>query len=166
MLLAIVISLQGCASPQRAWEARKYDPRVKITALHDEFKKITIYSTEDLSGSKLQYLGLRAIKSDGTNLTAYQIYAVSSYSGAWRFYESAFDSNGIALAMTKIARKVNDCGRYDCYFSEHIGIVVSRAYLEKASLLSEIRFKLSGTGGDDIFNLQGIYIKEFLESIP
>lgn len=163
-ILLIEIIFSGCASPTRALELRDSSSKIRISSKYDEFKKITTFSGEDTSGSKSQHLSLRAIKADGTNQVLYQVYAMSSYTDQWRFYESAWDTNGTSLELIKISRQVGNCNRYDCGHMEHIGINVSRAYLERASS-SEFRFKLSGRGGEDIFTMPGFYIKDFLDAV-
>jgi hypothetical protein len=135
----------------------------KIQAKYDEFKKLTNYTGPNVaSGSDAVFL--RAAKLD-SGLITIQIYVSDYYEGEWRFYNSAWDSDGNRLNVTLISRKVGSCGRYGgCSHYEDVGINITREYLE-ARRASGIRFKLSGRGGDEIFALPGPYISAFLDAV-
>ena len=83
------------------------------------------------------------------------------YGGDWRFYNSAYDSNGNSLDTTKISQDVGSCSTSGCSHFEHLGLNVTREYLEK-NQDSGIRFKVSGKAGEEVFSIPSAYIKAFL----
>ena len=112
----------------------------------------------------LDYLFIRAWKYDNNPNISYQIYVKDRYGDNWRYYEHAYDSDGSKIDTTLISRDVSSCSQYGCAFDEHIGLNVSKAYLESHKETG-IRFKISGTGGEEIFFIPGTYIKAFLEVV-
>jgi hypothetical protein len=165
--LAFSVTLTGCAIPEPVnWN----DPNTVSTRTvinHDDFKKVTNYRGPDIaSGFTALYtaLFLRAWKNDKTGDVQYQIYDREWYSGDWRFYDTAYDSNGNKLDVTVIDRKVNECERSKCYYHEDLGLNVSRDYLEK-SRESGVKFKVSGKGGEAVEFLPPGYIQGFLSTI-
>ncbi len=99
------------------------------------------------------------------NLTRYQIYVGDAYDGTWRFYHAAYDSDGNPLDTTLIARKVGYCSMHGCSKSEHVGVNVTRDYLDTHAT-SGVQFTLSGKAGNAVFFIPGGYIKGFLAAVP
>ncbi|MDO8723949.1 MAG: hypothetical protein Q7J31_17230 [Syntrophales bacterium] len=132
-----------------------------ISVEHDDFKKITSYTGPNV-GEKPDRLFIRAWKSDATGSIDYQIYVMDSYFYAWRFYDSAYDSNGNSLKTTLISRKFyHDFAKVGIY-EEDLGLEVTREYLEK-NQESGIRFQISGKAGKkEVFSIPPAYIKAFL----
>jgi hypothetical protein len=144
-------------------DAPQVDLRSTIQVKYDEFKKLTKYEGSNVaSGSDVVFL--RAWKPDKSSII-FQIYVMDYYDGEWRFYHSAWDSDGTSLDTTQISRDVGSCSRYSgCSHYEHMGINVTRDYLEKHRR-SGIRFKLSGKAGEEIFSIPAAHIDAFLEIV-
>lgn len=132
-----------------------------ISVQHDDFKKVTNYQGPNASSNFFGTLFIRAWKTDATESIRYQIYVMDYYDGDWRFYNSAYDSNGNNLDTTLISRDVGSCSRYGCSHYEHLGLNVTREYLEN-NQESGIRFKVSGKAGEEVFFIPPAYIKAFL----
>ncbi|WP_162860593.1 hypothetical protein [Pseudothauera hydrothermalis] len=162
VFVATAIALSACIAPA---------PRVNlndsqavagaISVQRDDFKKVTKYEGPNAADNVFDKLFIRAWKIDGTEDVGYQIYVMDYYNGDWRFYNSAYDSNGNSLKTTLISRDVGSCNRYGCSHYEHVGLNVSREYLAK-NQDSSIRFKISGKAGEEVFFIPGAYIKAFL----
>lgn len=144
--------------PARA-EELQYGARIEVT--YDEFKKVTAIEGSQLK-DKDALIFLRAWKSD-TESTKFQLYVVDSYGGKWRFYADAWDSDGKKMPVTLINREVENCSRYGCVYTEHVGIEVKRDYLQ-TRLTSGIRLKISGNGGEVVISVPASYIAAFLEA--
>jgi hypothetical protein len=150
------------ASP-KAPDTRQADLRATIEVKYDEFKKVTNYTGANVA-SDPDRVFLRAWKPDGSSAT-FQIYVMDFYSGQWRFYNSVLDSNGTKLDLTLISRDIGSCSRQaECTRYEHVGINITRAYLEKHRQ-SGIRFKLSGLAGEEVFSVPAAHINAFLEVV-
>mgnify|MGYP003594130486 FL=1 len=163
-LAATAFALSACVAP--APRLNVSDPQVVSSAIsvqRDDFKKTTNYIGPNASPNTLDQVFLRAWKADATGSISYQIYVMDYYDGDWRFYNSAYDSNGNSLDTTLISRDVGSCSRYGCWHEEHLGLNVSRAYLEK-NQDSGIRFKVSGKAGEKVFFIPAGYIKAFLSA--
>ncbi len=160
-LMAITCALSACVTTPRLDTSDPQAVSSAISVQRDDFKKITNYKGPNASPNIFDRLFLRAWKTDETGSINYQIYVMDYYDGDWRFYNSAYDSNGNRLDTTIISRDVGSCSRYGCSHYEHLGLNVSREYLEK-NQESGIRFKLSGKAGEEVFFIAGGYIKAFL----
>lgn len=137
------------------------DLRSTIKVSYDEFKKLTKYEGSNVAtGSDVVFL--RAWRPDKSPMII-QIYVMDYYHGEWRFYHSAWDSDGVKLDTTQISRDVGRCSRYSgCSHYEHLGLNVTREYLEKHRRTG-IRFKLSGKAGEEVFSIPAAHIDDFLE---
>lgn len=134
-----------------------------MTKSFDDFKKITSFKGQQLdSGDSTVFL--RSWKlADGK--LSHQVYVADTYYGGWRFYQSATDSDGKDLEFTSINRSVGTCGRYTgCSHNEHVGISVSKAYLESKKTTG-MRFRVYGKGGQETFTLPGDYIADYLNEV-
>ncbi|WP_156895672.1 hypothetical protein [Massilia putida] len=135
---------------------------------HDDFKKNTTYKGMDASVSPSPYrsLFLRAWKDDSDKDARYQIYVADSYGKEWRFYNSAYDSNGKKLELISISRDVDSCDAYGCNYYEHLALNVDRAYL-LVNQDAGVKFKISGKvqGEDRVLFLPPAFIKGFLMSV-
>ena len=152
--------LSACAS-MLAPDVNPSDPQAVARAIsikRDEFKKVTNYTGPDAANFP-DSVFIRAWKPDNGRIS-YQIYVRDQYEGDWRYYDSAHDANGNRLVTTLIDREVLTCHR-GCTLWEHLGINVSREYLEKQQHQG-IRFKISGKAGEEIFFIPPAYIKAFL----
>lgn len=137
-------------------------PTVKVTK--DNFKKLTKYEGAELNYGELRSMFLRQSKIDGVMNHSYQFYFVDNYDGGWRFYDSAYDSNGNRLDAISIDRSVGSCSKYfGCSHWEHVGVSVSREYLQKNSD-TDFQIKISGRGGEVIFNVPADYVRYFLDA--
>lgn len=137
-------------------------PAVKVTK--DSFKKLTKYQGAELNYGELRSMFLRLSKIDGVMDHSYQFYFVDNYDGGWRFYDSAHDSNGNKLDAISIDRSVGSCSKYSgCSHWEHVGVSVSHEYLQKNSN-TDFKIKISGRGGEIIFNVPADYVRHFLNA--
>lgn len=162
----LALSLTGCVTqPPRKTLLTAEDTAAAVQVSRDDFKKVTRFDGTDIADGTTDILFIRAWKADGMP-TKYQVYVADFYTGEWRFYESAYDSDGTNLDVTLIDRKVGSCSRYgSCSHHEHMGINVSREYLEKKSD-SGMSFQISGRGGQAVFFVPGFHIKGFLARTP
>ncbi len=157
---------QSPPPPQTESERKQLEISNKITKKFDDFKKITNFEGPVESNGQCDSVFLRAWKADGEKEATYQIYVMDYYSGEWRFYSHAFDEDGNPLDFTQISRDVGSCSRYGgCSHYEHVGINVTRKYLEKRAERG-VRFKVSGKAGEEICSLSSPYIKAMLAAIP
>lgn len=163
--VAVALLLAACASSppvaQKQVSLKQYVIE-STTVQRDEFKKQLIYRGPNTFRSGYIQVFIRAWKFEKDNSTRYQIYVSDYYDTAWRFYNSAYDSNGNQLDMTPISKEVIGCSRYSgCTYNETVGINVTKDYLQN-NLESGIRFQISGKAGDNVFYVPGNYIKGFL----
>jgi hypothetical protein len=124
--------------------------------------KVTKYEGPNTATDGNDNVFLRAIKPDGAK-AEYLIYVADyyTYTNNWRFYHSAYDSNGNSLKVNVILREVKSCNSTWCSYIEHLGLDVSRDYLEK-NQETGIRFKIVGKAGEEVFFIPSGYIKAFL----
>ena len=148
-------------------EPPQVDLRSTIKVSYDEFEKLTEYEGANVSTGSDVVL-LRAWKPDKSPMII-QIYVMDYYHyeywdhDEWRFYHSAWDSDGVKLDTTQIAQKIGSCNRYSgCSHYEYLGLNVTRDYLEKHRRTG-IRFKLSGKAGEEVFSIPAAHIEAFLE---
>lgn len=95
------------------------------------------------------------------NTVVYGIYVKDSYTKAWRYYDTAYDSDGTKFKAVSSGRDVS-CGRFCTYF-ENFTIPITRDYLKKYAATG-IKMKISGRGpGEEVFNLPPGYIQGFLK---
>lgn len=145
-----------------------------VTEIYDEFKKITSYSgvmlkvkgdktdMTDLYDLIKSYSLIRAWKFSDNSI-AYQFYISSVFRGDWRFYNSTWDSNGNSLDTTQINRDVSCNG--GCTFFETVGANITREYLQNVKDTG-IKLKISGSAGEEIFQIPADYIKAILAAVP
>jgi hypothetical protein len=186
LLVMMVFVLSACNPPRVKPSAKAPTPSLNVNdpqavsraikVNRDDFKKITRYvgpyavgGTLLLGGKEVSRGGdvvfLRAWKTDSIGSINYQIYVMDKYNGHWRFYDSAYDSNGNGLNTTLIDREVGSCsGSGSCSHAETLGLNVTREYLEK-NQESGIRFQVSGKAGKEVFFIPGGYIKGFLSAV-
>lgn len=166
-LLPIAL-LTACMTPApapAAWHPLTDSAQVAAATrvTHDDYKKATAFVGANASENNSLYL--RGWRDDRTKALDLQIYATSFYSGEWRFYGEAYDSDGSKLDFISIDKKVDSCGSArGCYYEEAVGLNVSRAYLE-AHKETGIRYKVSGKVGEFTGFLPAAYVKGFLASV-
>lgn len=166
-LIAATIAMAGCVSmPQAKRPADATEYAAAVTVERDNFKKHTRYVSFN-DGRGFDTLFLRAYKYDDPKMPSlYQIYVADYYDGDWRFYNTAYDSNGKRMDFVQISRDVGACGRYSgCSKTEHLALTVDRAYLESGANTG-IQFQVSGKAGSEVFNLTGPAIAGFLKAVP
>jgi hypothetical protein len=166
MAIVSTIVLSACVAPAVAPAPRLNlnDSQAVAGAIsvhHDDFKKVTNYEGPNASAEMGDSLFIRAWKADAIGSVNYQIYVRDYYDDDWRFYDSAYDSNGNSLDTTQISQDVGYCRAYSCTHYEHLGLNVTREYLER-NQENGIRFKVSGKAGEEVFFIPSAYIKAFL----
>lgn len=162
-ILFVLFTLSACGIlPKVDWNKPiETSSRVKIE--RDEFKKVITFTGPDIAGF-FDAVYIRAWKFINTSNFEYQIYVMDQYDGDWRFYNSAYDSSGNRLDTLLISREVGSCSTYSCSHYEHIGINVSKEYLDN-HLSNGIKFKVSGNAGEQVFYIPGAYIEGFLSKV-
>lgn len=150
-------------APKAKVEPPSVDLRSTIKVSYDEFEKLTRYEGSNVATGYGDVVLLRAWKPDKSSMF-YQIYVIDYYVGEWRFYYSAWDSNGMELDTTQISRDVGDCGRRGCSLYECLGFNIKREYLEKHRRTG-VHFKLSGQAGEEVFSIPAAHIDAFLEVV-
>lgn len=168
MLITGIFILAGCAEPGPSITPR---PKINwndvqsiastIDVQRDDLKKITSFKGPNSGKGILDTVLLRAWKSDEGGGFSYQIYVIDYYHGDWHFYDKASDSQGNILNITLNSRDVSSCDYYTCAHYEHLGMNVSREYLEK-NQENDIVLTISGKGGKETFIIPSTYIKAFL----
>jgi hypothetical protein len=162
-IVLIAAVLAGCASAPQRPPINVNDPtqmQALTTVERDNFKKQTNYTGFTFISGEVDRIFLRATKFDSGAPSFYQIYVVDTYGDQWRFYSTAHDNTGARLDTVSIARDV-DCRRYGCDYHEHVGITVSRAYLEAATAKG-LHIQVSGRAGQVQFAVSPGYIAGFL----
>lgn len=134
----------------------------KIKRTYDEFRKQNEYTGEDVLDGFGEVF-LRCIKPDNGE-PIFQIYVADIYQGPWRFYRTTWDSDGAKLDTVEITRNVVSCGGWECYRNEEVAISITRDYLEQHRT-KNIRFKLSGPGGEYVFTVPAAHIDAFLDVV-
>lgn len=155
-------SLASCKTlPTHDWTRPQYTAE-RVLVQNDEFKKVVNFTGPNCAADPSDSVFLRAWKNRDGEIT-YQVYVRHMYTGSWRFYDSAWDSNGSRLDVTVISRDVRSCAGGTCSHDEHIGINVSQRYLDHAAMApAGMVFKIDGKGGEHIFNVPPAYIEGFL----
>lgn len=160
-----LLFITGCVTTPIDWNNQQQFARAEGTKVeHDNLKNITMFSGPYYKVSYDNFIYLRAWKNDISSETTYQIYVRAGYYGDWRNYNSAYDSNGNQMDFQYISKDVDVCSgtSSQCNHVEHVGINVTRSYLEK-HIKSGLSFKVSGTTpGEQIYMLPGGYIDSFL----
>ena len=162
VLLIVTLLVSACASykPNTNPEnSQAVSSAIKVQ--RDSFEKITSYIGPNASDFPNSVF-IRVRKPD-EGRTSYQIYVRDQYEGDWRYYDSAHDQDGTGLDTTVIDRQVVTCNR-GCVLWEHLGINVSRAYLENFQERG-IRFKISGKRGQNIYFIPPAYISAVLSAV-
>jgi hypothetical protein len=164
-IVATVLMLSACVAPGPKININdSQSVASSVTVQRDDFKKLIRYTGPNAAKDDGDVLYLRAWKTEKTGEILYQIYIADYYSGEWRFYNSAYDSNGERLETTLISRDVDRCSKYGCSYTEHLGLNITKEYLEK-NKGSGINFKLSGKAGEAIFFIPGTYVQAFLSVV-
>ena len=164
--LSLILIISGCTNTQyQKTSIDWYNPIETInrtTVERDDFKKMVRYKAPNLSNNS-EALFLRAWESDNSNQTLFQVYIRDAFYGQWRFYDSAYDSDGNELKLTSISKVVGSCV-YGCILSESVGININE-YSISNYLKSGLTLKLYGSGGSEIFTIPAAYIQGFLTAI-
>jgi hypothetical protein len=160
----VAFFLSACVSVPRVDLNDPQTVSKNVEVHRDEFTKQTQFIGPYLTAGRDGFVTLRALKSD-SGPAVYQIYVSASYDGEWRYYDSAYDSNGTELETTVIDRKVSSCAQSYCNFVETLGIKVSRNYLKENQNLQGVRFKIMGKRGEAIFYISAQYIGGFLAAV-
>lgn len=177
-LAASIILLSGCMSssyiPSSPAAPRlphvdlnnAQDVKRSVTVKRDDFKKTTNYHSPEIGYNGTSTF-LRSWKNDKDADATYQIYVTTVYDDEWRFYDTAYDSNGNRLDVLVIDRDVlkGSCSQYGCAHTEDVAFNVSKEYLEK-NIQNGITFKLNGrtAKAEIIQSIPGAFIEGFLSA--
>lgn len=179
LALAIAAALSGCApmptttsviQPPKPIVLSAADVEQGTSVQQDDFKKLKTYRGPNLEKGD-DILVLRAHESKkGGNIT-YQIYVRDNYLSltSWRFYDEAYDSEGNNLKLEKIDSQFHRCteliGQKYCEYTEHFGMTLTRAYLEKYKGTG-ISFQVSSKDGSKVVRkISAAYIEGFLAKV-
>lgn len=144
-----------------------------VTESYDVFKKMTSYIGVTILSETGEKAGFWDLRSKWTirafkilDSFRYQIYMSSVYVSwtSWRYYDAVYDLNGNSLPTTTISSDVG-CQSFSCTYREDVGANVTREYLTSVQDTG-IKLKISGTGGEEIFQIPADYIKSFLAAVP
>jgi hypothetical protein len=160
-LILVGALLAGCGTPitttPQAASANTtitVDPYTKTTKAQGDWLGI---------GKAHGNVSVRSFTIDGK--TTYQIYLLHwrTYSQSWAFLDRAYDIAGTKLDTMVIGREVPR-QHSNPTIEEHIGINVSREYLESTPIEGRA-IKVIGTHGEVPFTLPKWYIEGFLAAV-
>lgn len=157
--------MSGCTAldkPVTLTDPQAIASRVKVK--YDEFKKVTTIEGPNCARRYGDVLFLRGWKY-ASGEEVYQIYLADNYRGQWRFYDSAYDLDGHKFKVTQISRDVETCAGLDCEFTEHVGLIVTKEYLQQHMTSVGISFKIYGKAGEETFDIPAAYVQAFVASI-
>ena len=163
--LSAVALLSACVAITQ--KLNVYDTQAVANAVsvkRDGFQKTVDYNGPNIAPGVGGILKIRAWKFEKTSEVEFQIYVADYYDGKWRFYDSAYDSNGERLDVVLISRNVDSCRRYGCSYTEHVGLNITKEYLER-NKNSGINFKLTGKAGEAVFLIPGTYVQAILSVV-
>lgn len=164
-LLGLAVLLTGCLATTPKLNLNDSQAIASaISVRTDSFKKQVNFSGPNVAKDETDDLHIRAWKFEKTGDISYQIYIADYYYGDWRFYDAAYDSNGDRFDTTKISREVGSCNKYGCSHVEHLGLNVSKQYLEK-NASTGISFKVSGKAGEQVFYIPSAYVQAILQVV-
>lgn len=141
---------------------------------NDNFKKMVTYTGPILSmdGAKdrkdwkgKSEIGLVALllnKHELTNQNIYNIIVDMSYLGAWRNYETAYDSEGNILSVQLDRRLVDSSSKLYSLRTETVLLSVTRQYLE-AHQDTGVRFQVRNRGERPVKDIYGNYVNLYFE---
>ncbi len=139
LLVAASILFSGCTTQPKIDWSNPTETQNRVQVEYDDFEKTIKYRGPNV-GNSHDTVFIRAWGDLKNNSFTYQIYVSVYYLGDWRFYRTAYDSDGNNLDTTLILRDVERCRHYGCWLYEHVGLNISREYLENYSA-SGVRFK-------------------------
>ncbi len=141
---------------------------------NDNFKKMVTYTGPILSmdGAKdrkdwkgKSEIGLVALllnKHELTNQNIYNIIVDMSYLGAWRNYETAYDSEGNIFSVQLDRRLVDSSSKLYPLRTETVLLSVTRQYLE-AHQDTGVRFQVRNRGERPVKDIYGNYVNLYFE---
>lgn len=159
---SVILSLMAILFTATVGLAQKSFDQVSVD--YDSFRKVTSYVGPQYDVSQNTAAIIRAWKQDGEKSRRYQVYVLSTYTGDWRFYNQAYDSDGRKLEIIHISQKPSNCSRYGCLLEEHVGLTVDEGYLRRAAN-SGIKVKIYGQAGNTEVAIPGSYVAHFLAAI-
>lgn len=162
---ALIVGLTSCASPTIPEPKLDLSDASAIAAAfsveHDDFKKGTRIRGPNATSSVGDSVLIRGWKVDKDQHIDFQIYVAIYYIGKWRYFDSAYDSDGTRFEVTVISRDVHSCGVPGCSHTEHLGLRLPQTYLEQHRE-SGITFQVSGKLGDVVYTIPGPYVQAAL----
>ena len=134
-------------------EAKKYDNKVYTFKVEDDrFSNTLSYAglrewIIPFGGTSRNWMLRTWIDKESRNVT-HQLYLEISYSGSWRFYQSANDDEARSLPVVSIKRSVGSCFA-GCSFDEVMGVEVTDELL-RAKALTGFQIKVFAKSGDSL----------------
>lgn len=160
---AAALLISACTAPVKTDIHSSHSVAAATSSSRDDFKKLVSFSGPNAARDLGDRVFIRAWKHDAQSQTFYQIYIADYYDGPWRFYTETYDSDGTRLKTTVISRDTGTCSKYGCSHIEHLGVDVTKSYLESKAETG-VSFKISGKAGEEVFFLPNEYIKGFLNA--
>jgi hypothetical protein len=157
-LLLLVLTLSGCATTSIK---TANDVFLQSSIDTDSYKKTTWIQSPSLDGW-IYSVWLRA-QAENSKIISYQIYVSDIYDD-WRFFNSAYDTDGKKLDFRTVDSLVESYGLYAGKTKEDYIIVVDRKYLNN-SIGKEINFKAVGQRGERVIIIPSIYVEGFLKKV-
>lgn len=165
----LVLILVGCATPGGGRGYKKSPEWVldQTTYEHDSFTGVEKFVSPSIIAD--QYVGhrhgsaffwLRYFRDRESSHSAYQIY-VMYQSSDWLFLESARDADQNSLDFKSLDRQVPSHGG----IQEHVGIAVTREYLEGHRYRGGVAIRISSPRGNVNFFLPPSLIEGFLMAV-
>lgn len=161
VFMACALTVSGCV---RGYRNDPASIAQGINYQRNEFRKTATYRGPNCATTVNDEVRLIAIKDEKLNALTYGIYVSDYYNYAWRYYDSAYDSEGNKLPLMVLKRDVVGC-RSGCSFEEQLALDVGKDYLDKHRATG-IRFQISGGGAQEVFEVPGLYVDTFLKSVP
>ena len=167
VLVLLCQTFISCSPPPKVNFLDPLSVSENIYVDYDEFEKTALFQGPRIKPNYEDFHLIRAYKFDDESFpTLYQIYISTKYSAAdWRFYDSAYDSNGNNLDMMVITRDFDVGSGARVNFKEEFVLNVSKEYLENYDDVHRnlmIKYSCKDPMWDKVIRIPGGYIKAIL----
>lgn len=170
IFLFMALTLSGCATTPHVHINNPNEVSKNFLIERDDLKKVTFmrgprFSTySDVNqDNAIDQIAIDATLVDEPDTIMYWIFVNDIFSGHWRNYSVAHDSEGQEFQVLKTGSSV--WWSSGDTFEEFLDIPVTRGYLERHRY-SGITMKISGSGGKAGFSIPPGYIAGVLRAVP